>query len=72
MPVAANVLNWQFNPVAPDTAYASDITCISALALVAFIWRSISVRLPDHRLAMAPNMSATLVCDALSMAIQQR
>lgn len=73
LPVAANVLNRQFNPVAPDTAYVSDITYISTGT--GWLYLAIVMDLYARRIigwAMAPNMSATLVCDALSMAIQQR
>lgn len=73
LPVAANVLNRQFNPVAPDTAYVSDITYISTGT--GWLYLAIVMDLYARRIvgwAMAPNMSAMLVYDALSMAIQQR
>lgn len=73
LPMAANVLNRQFNPAAPDTAYVSDITYIHTGT--GWLYLAIVLDLYARRVvgwAMAPNMSARLVCDALSMAIQQR
>jgi transposase InsO family protein len=73
LPIAANVLNRQFNPPAPNLAYVSDITYIRTGAG----WLYLAVVLDLHARkvvgwAMAPSMPAKLVCDALSMAIQQR
>ena len=73
LPVAANVLNRQFNPVAPNMAYVSDITYIRTGA--GWLYLAIVLDLYARRVvgwAMAPSMSAGLVCDALNMAIQQR
>jgi putative transposase len=73
LPVAANVLNRQFNPAAPNTAYVSDITYIRTGA--GWLYLAIVLDLYARRVvgwAMAPSMPATLVCDALNMAIQQR
>lgn len=73
LPVAANVLNRQFNPIAPNTAYVSDITYIRTGA--GWLYMAIEMDLYARRVvgwAMAPSMPAQLVCDALNMAIQQR
>ena len=72
LPVAANVLNRQFNPSAPNLAYVSDITYIRTddgwlyLATVLDLYARKVVGW-----AMAPNMPAQLVCDALNTDIQQ-
>lgn len=73
LPIAANVLNRQFNPVAPNTAYVSDITYIRTGA--GWLYLAIVLDLYARKVvgwAMAPSMPAELVCDALNMAIQQR
>ena len=72
LPIAANVLNRQFNPVAPNTAYVSDITYIRTGA--GWLYLAIVLDLYARRVvgSMAPSMPAKLVCDALNMAIQQR
>ena len=73
LPVAANVLNRQFNPPAPNMAYVSDITYIRTGA--GWLYLAVVLDLYARKVvgwAMAPSMPAKLVCDALSMAIQQR
>jgi putative transposase len=73
LPIAANVLNRQFNPPAPNMAYVSDITYIRTGA--GWLYLAIVLDLYARKVvgwAMAPSMPAKLVCDALSMAIQQR
>ena len=73
LPIAANVLNRQFNPTAPDLAYVSDITYIRSGA--GWLYLATVLDLYARKVvgwAMAPNMPAKLVCDALNMAIQQR
>jgi putative transposase len=73
MPIAENVLNRQFNPSAPDLAYVSDITYIRTVA--GWLYLATVLDLYARKVvgwAMAPSMPAKLVCDALSMAIQQR
>lgn len=73
LPVAANVLNRQFNPSAPNMAYVSDITYIRTGA--GWLYLAIVMDLYARRVvgwAMAPSMPAKLVCDALNMAVQQR
>jgi hypothetical protein len=73
LPVAANVLNRQFNPSAPNLAYVSDITYIRTGA--GWLYLATVLDLYARKVvgwAMAPSMPAKLVCDALNMAIQQR
>ena len=73
LPVAPNVLARQFNPAAPNLAYASDITYIRTGA--GWLYLAVVLDLYSRRVvswAMAPSMPATLVCDALRMAIQAR
>lgn len=73
LPVAANILNRQFNPVAPDMAYVADITYVRTGA--GWLYLAIVLDLFARKVvgwAMAPNMPAELVCAALNMAIQQR
>jgi putative transposase len=73
LPIAANVLDRQFNPVAPNLAYVSDITYIRTGA--GWLYLAIVLDLYARKVvgwAMAPSMPAELVCDALNMAIQQR
>lgn len=73
LPVAANVLNRQFNPPAPNMAYVSDITYIRTGA--GWLYLAVVLDLFARKVvgwAMAPSMPAELVCEALNMAIQQR
>ena len=73
LPVAANVLNRQFNPAAPNLAYVSDITYIRTGT--GWLYLATVLDLYARKVvgwAMAPSMPAQLVCDALSMAIGQR
>lgn len=72
LPVAPNVLARQFNPTAPNLAYASDITYIRTGA--GWLYLAVVRDLFAPKVvgwAMAPSMLADLVCDALRMAIQQ-
>ena len=73
LPVAPNVLARQFNPTAPNVAYVSDITYIRTGA--GWLYLAVVLDLFSRKVvgwAMAPSMPASLVCDALRMAIQQR
>ncbi len=73
LPIAANVLNRRFNPTAPNLAYVSDITYIRTGA--GWLYLATVLDLYARKVvgcAMAPNMPAKLVCNALNMAIQQR
>jgi putative transposase len=66
-------LNLQFNPNAPNLVYVSDITCIHTDA--GWLYLAAVLDLYARKVvgwAMAPNMPAQLVCDALNMVIQQR
>lgn len=71
--VAPNVLARQFNPTAPNLAYASDITYIRTGT--GWLYLAVVLDLFSRRVvgwAMAPTMPASLVCNALRMAIQAR
>jgi len=73
LPVAANVLNRQFNPAAPNLAYVTDITYIRTGA--GWLYLATVLDLYARKVvgwAMAQSMPAKLVCDALNMAVQQR
>jgi len=73
LPIAANVLDRQFNPPAPNRAYVSDITYIRTGT--GWLYLAIVMDLYARKVvgwAMAPSMPAKLVCDALNMAIGQR
>jgi putative transposase len=73
LPIAANVLDRQFNPVAPNLAYVTDITYIRTGA--GWLYLALVLDLFARKVvgwAMAPSMPAELVCEALNMAIQQR
>jgi putative transposase len=73
LPVAPNVLARQFSPSAPNLAYASDITYIRTSA--GWLYLAVVLDLFSRRVvgwAMAPSMPASLVCDALRMAMQAR
>lgn len=73
LPIAANVLNRQFNPPAPNMAYVSDITYIRTGT--GWLYLAVVLDLFARKVvgwSMAPSMPAELVCSALEMAIQQR
>jgi putative transposase len=73
LPVAANILDRQFNPAAPNVAWVSDITYIRTGT--GWLYLAIVLDLFSRKVvgwAMAPSMPAELVCAALRMAIQQR
>ncbi|CAH1073207.1 putative IS3 element protein InsF [Candidatus Nitrotoga sp. 1052] len=73
LPIAANILDRQFNPVAPNIAWVGDITYIRTGS--GWLYLAIVLDLFSRKVvgwAMAPSMSAELVCTALYMAIQQR
>jgi putative transposase len=73
LPIAANILNRQFNPAAPNLAYVTDITYIRTRS--GWLYLATVLDLFSRKIvgwAMAPNMPAELVCTALRMAIQQR
>jgi len=73
LPVAANVLNRQFHPQAPDRAWACDITYIRTQS--GWLYLAVVLDLYSRKVvgwAMAADMAAQLVCSALSMAITSR
>lgn len=73
LPIAANVLNRRFNPVAPNIAYVTDITYIRTGS--GWLYLAIVLDLYARKVvgwAMAPSMPAKLVCDALQMAVTHR
>lgn len=72
-PVAENILNRQFERVSPNEAYVTDITYIRTGT--GWLYLAIVLDLFSRKLvgwAMAPSMPASLVCQALQMAISQR
>jgi putative transposase len=73
LPVAANVLDRQFKPAAPDQAWVCDITYIRTRS--GWLYLAAVLDLYSRRIvgwAMAPSMPAQLVCAALRMAIVSR
>lgn len=73
LPVAPNVLARQFNPAALNLASASDITYIRTGD--GWLYLAVVLDLFSRRVvgwAMGPSISASLVCEALLMAIQVR
>lgn len=73
LPVAANVLDRQFNPTVPDQAWVADITYIRTDS--GWLYLAAVLDLYSRKIvgwAMAPNMPAELVCTALQMAIALR
>lgn len=73
LPVAPNVLQRQFAPVAINRAWVADITYIRTGS--GWLYLAAVMDLGSRKLvgwAMAPSMTAELVCAALQMAIGQR
>jgi putative transposase len=73
LPIAANTLDRQFNPDAPNVAWVSDITYIRTGS--GWLYLAIVLDLFSRKVvgwAMAPNMPAELVCAALRTGICQR
>lgn len=73
LPIAANVLNRQFNPDMANKAWAADITYIRTRS--GWLYLAAVMDLYSRKIigwSMAPNMPAELVCSALQMAIVQR
>jgi putative transposase len=71
--IADHLLNRQFKPVGPNKAWVSDITYIQTQS--GFLYLAAVLDLYSRKLigwAMAPNMSAKLVCSALTMALGHR
>jgi putative transposase len=73
LPVSANVLNRQFNPMQPNQAWVADITYIRTRS--GWLYLAVVLDLYARKVvgwAMAPDMQAALVCQALQLAIVQR
>lgn len=73
LPIAANILDRQFNPNTPYVAWVSDIIYIRTGS--GWLYLAVVLDLFSRKVvgwAMAPNMPAELVCAALHMAILQR
>ena len=73
MPVAANVLDRDFSPAHPNTAWGRDITYVPTLE--GWLFLALVVDLFSRRIvgwAMAATMTSRLVVDALDMAVRQR
>jgi transposase InsO family protein len=73
LPVAGNVLGRQFDVMAPNRAWVSDITYIRTRS--GWLYLAVVMDLFSRRVvgwAMAPHMQTSLIVAALKMAIQQR
>lgn len=73
LPVFDNVLNRQFDVVAPNLAYAQDITYIWTKE--GWLYLAVVIDLYSRKVvgwSMGSRMKAKLVCDALTMALWQR
>jgi transposase InsO family protein len=73
LPIADNVLDRQFEPVAANISWVSDITYISIRS--GWLYLAVVMDLFSRKIigwAMAPSMPAELVCSALQMAITHR
>jgi len=72
-PLFENVLNREFSPIAPDRAYASDITYVWTQE--GWLYLAVVIDLFSRKVvgwSMSSRMKASLVCDALTMALWQR
>lgn len=73
LPIAANILDRQFSPSGPDQAWTADLTYIRTER--GWLYLAAVLDLYSRKIvgwAMAPSMSAELVCAALRMAITLR
>ncbi|WP_163014359.1 DDE-type integrase/transposase/recombinase, partial [Pseudomonas viridiflava] len=73
LPIAANLLDRQFNPERANQAWVADITYIrtrSGWLYLATVMDLFSRKIVGW--SMAPHMRAELVCSALQLAIAQR
>ena len=73
LPVSANVLQRQFNPARPNQAWVCDITYIRTRS--GWMYLAVVLDLYARKVvgwAMAAQMPASLVCQALQLAITQR
>lgn len=72
-PVFENVLNRDFSPTAPDRAWVSDITYVWTQE--GWLYLAVIIDLYSRKVvgwSMSSRMKASLVCDALKMALWQR
>jgi putative transposase len=72
-PLFENVLNREFSPAAPDRAYVSDITYVWTQE--GWLYLAVVIDLFSRKIvgwSMSSRMKASLVCDALTMALWQR
>ena len=73
LPISPNVLDRQFNPTMPNQAWVADSTYIRTRS--GWLYLAVVLDLFARKVvgwAMAPDMHATLVCQALKLAIAQR
>jgi putative transposase len=73
LPISANVLDRQFNPKGPNQAWVADITYIRTSS--GWLYLAVVLDLYARKVvgwAMASDMQAALVCQALQLAIMQR
>ena len=73
LPISPNVLGRQFNPTGSNQAWVADITYIRTRS--GWLYLAVVLDLFARKVvgwAMAPDMQATLVCQALQLAIVQR
>ena len=73
MPIWPNVLDRQFNPTRPNLAWVADITYIRTHS--GWLYLAVVLDLFARKVVgwvMAPDMRATLVCQALQLALAQR
>ena len=69
--MATNVLARQFNPEAPNRAWVCDITYVRTRS--GLLYLAVVLELFSHRVvgwAMAPSMTAQLMCAALAWPLQ--
>ena len=73
LPISPNVLNREFNPARPNQAWVADITYIRTRS--GWLYLAVVLDLFARKVvgwAMAADMQAGLVCQALQLAIAQR
>lgn len=73
LPIAPNLLDQQFNPVAPNTAWVADMTYIHTSS--GWLYLAVVMDLYSRKIvgyAMSSRMTADLVCTALQVAIHTR
>ena len=73
LPIADNILNRQFNPNTPNTAWTSDITYVHTET--GWLYLAAVMELYSRKIigwSMGPSMPSNLVCSALQMALNAR